>query len=107
VRLDNAIAERHVWNVHGVVIVRNGALVLERYFAGEDSARGRPSGKIMFQADTLHDLRSVSKSIVGLLYGIAPTKRPRRRRRRSLPHSPNTPTSQPTLTASGGPSTTC
>jgi CubicO group peptidase (beta-lactamase class C family) len=71
VRLDKAIAEQRVWNVHGVVIVRNGAFVLERYFAGEDSARGHPSGKIMFQPDTLHDLRSVSKSIVGLLYGIA------------------------------------
>jgi CubicO group peptidase (beta-lactamase class C family) len=71
VRLDKAIAEQRVWNVHGVVIVRNGALVLERYFAGEDSARGRPSGKIMFQPDTLHDVRSVSKSIVGVLYGIA------------------------------------
>jgi CubicO group peptidase (beta-lactamase class C family) len=69
--LDKAIVEKRVWNLHGVVIVRNGGLVLERYFEGDDDARGSPLGKIAFKADALHDLRSVSKSIVGLLYGIA------------------------------------
>jgi CubicO group peptidase (beta-lactamase class C family) len=69
--LDNAIAEKRIWNLHGVVIVRKGRLVLERYFEGDDNARGRPLGKVAFRPDTLHDLRSVSKSIVGLLYGIA------------------------------------
>jgi hypothetical protein len=51
--------------------VRKGSLVLERYFECDDDARGRPLGTIAFNADTLHDLRSVSKSVVGLLYGIA------------------------------------
>ena len=69
--LDKAITEKRVWNLHGVVIVRHEAVVLERYFAGEDDARGHPLGKVTFHDDTLHDLRSVSKSIVGLLYGIA------------------------------------
>ena len=69
--LAKAITEKRVWNLHGVVIVRKGHLVLERYFEGDDNARGRPLGKVAFKADTLHDLRSVSKSIVGLLYGIA------------------------------------
>ena len=69
--LDKAIAEKRVWNLHGVAIVRNGRLVLERHFEGEDNARGRSLGKAAFKADFLHDLRSVSKSIVGLLYGIA------------------------------------
>jgi CubicO group peptidase (beta-lactamase class C family) len=45
--------------------------VLERYFEGAYNARGRPLGNVVFKPDTLHDLRSVSKSIVGLLYGIA------------------------------------
>jgi len=70
-RLDKAIAEKRIWNVHAVVVARHGRLVLERYFEGEDHARGRSLGKVTFAPDTLHDLRSVSKSIVGLLYGIA------------------------------------
>ena len=57
--------------MHGVVVARGGKLVLERYFEGDDRARGRALGRISFTPDTLHDLRSVSKSIVGLLYGIA------------------------------------
>jgi CubicO group peptidase (beta-lactamase class C family) len=69
--LDKAIAEKRIWNVHGVVVLRTGGLVFERYLEGDDDARGRPLGKVAFNADTLHDLRSVSKSIVGLLYGIA------------------------------------
>jgi CubicO group peptidase (beta-lactamase class C family) len=69
--LERAVAEERVWNLHAVVVVRNGRLVLERYFEGDDFARGRPLGRIPFGAETLHDLRSVSKSIVGLLYGIA------------------------------------
>src|SRR5439155_7365763 len=69
--LDKAITEKRVWNLHGLVIVRKRRLGLERYFDGDDNARGRPLGKVAFKADTLHDLRSVSKSIVGLLYGIA------------------------------------
>ena len=40
-RLDKAIAEKRVWNVHGLVVLRHDRLVLERYFEGEDEARGR------------------------------------------------------------------
>ena len=58
-------------NVHGVVAVRAGKIFFERYLAGTDNARGRPLGVLRFGPDTLHDLRSVSKSIVGVLYGIA------------------------------------
>jgi len=58
-------------NVHGVVALRRGRLVFERYMAGTDEIWGRPVGSVEFTADTLHDMRSVTKSIVGLLYGIA------------------------------------
>jgi len=71
-RLDKAIADKRVWNLHGLVVLRNDRLVLERYFEGEDRARGVGAiGHVAFKADTMHDLRSCSKSIIGLLYGIA------------------------------------
>jgi CubicO group peptidase (beta-lactamase class C family) len=70
-RLDKLIADKRAWGLHGVVVVRDGRLVLERYFEGEDNARGRALGKVAFKPDTLHDMRSVSKGVVSLLYGIA------------------------------------
>jgi CubicO group peptidase (beta-lactamase class C family) len=71
-RLDKAMADKRVWNLHGLVVLRNDQLVLERYFEGEDHARGIGGmGRVGFKPDTMHDLRSCSKSIVGLLYGIA------------------------------------
>ena len=71
-RLDQAIADKRVWNLHGLVVLRNDRLVLERYFEGEDQARGIGAvGRVTFKPDTMHDLRSCSKSIVGLLYGVA------------------------------------
>ena len=70
-RLDQLISDKRAWGLHGVVVARARRLVLERYFDGSDNARGRPLGHVAFGADTLHDLRSVTKGIVGLLYGIA------------------------------------
>ncbi len=71
-RLDKAIADKRVWNQHGLLVLRDGRLLLERYFEGEDHARGVGAiGHVIFKPDSVHDLRSCSKSIVGLLYGIA------------------------------------
>ncbi len=70
-KLDAGVRERRFQNLHGVVVVRGGKLVLERYYEGEDERWGRPRGRVAFDANELHDLRSVSKSIVSLLYGIA------------------------------------
>ncbi|CCD91621.1 putative Beta-lactamase [Bradyrhizobium sp. ORS 375] len=71
-RLDQAVAERRIWNVHGLIVLRQGRLVIERYFEGRDRARGVGDlGTVAFTAETPHDLRSCSKSIVALLYGIA------------------------------------
>jgi len=70
-RLDSLVTSGRAWKLHGVVIMRKGALVLERYDAGEDEIWGDSIGRVAFGPDTLHDLRSVTKSILGLLYGLA------------------------------------
>lgn len=69
-RLD-ALARRHPPGPHGVVVVRRGALVLERYGSGPDVSWNTPLGTVDFGPETLHDVRSVTKSVVGLLYGLA------------------------------------
>jgi CubicO group peptidase (beta-lactamase class C family) len=59
-------------NVHGVVIVRRGTLVFEQYFPGYDEPWGMGEGRRHeFDATTKHDMRSVSKSVISLLVGIA------------------------------------
>lgn len=58
-------------DLHVVVASQAGQIVLERYDDGPDVNWGSPLGQVSFTPDTLHDLRSVTKSIVGVLYGIA------------------------------------
>lgn len=58
-------------NIHSLLVVRSGKLVVEEYFEGEDERRGQPLGAVRFDAHTLHDLRSVSKSVTSALFGIA------------------------------------
>jgi CubicO group peptidase (beta-lactamase class C family) len=70
-KLDGAVRTKEFVNLHAVVVVRGGKLVLERYYEGADERRGEPLGTVNFGPEVMHDLRSVTKSIVGLLYGIA------------------------------------
>jgi CubicO group peptidase (beta-lactamase class C family) len=58
-------------NIHAALIVRHGKLVYERYFAGEDRAWATPLGRVEYHAGLQHDLRSITKSITSLLFGIA------------------------------------
>ena len=58
-------------NVHVLLVARAGKMVMEYYSTGHDEAWGRDLGQVRFGPDVLHDLRSVSKSITSLLYGIA------------------------------------
>ena len=58
-------------NLHSVVIIRHDRLMADWYFEGTDEERGRLLGTVKFGPETLHDVRSVTKSIVSLLVGIA------------------------------------
>ncbi len=71
-QLDDAVDTNEFDNLHAVIVARGGKLVLEQYYEGEDRrTRGPALGVVKFGPEVKHDLRSVSKSIVGLLYGIA------------------------------------
>lgn len=70
-RLDKLIADKRVWGLHGVLVMRGRRIVIERYLEGEDSNWGLPLGTVRFGPDTLHNLYSVTKSVVALVYGIA------------------------------------
>jgi CubicO group peptidase (beta-lactamase class C family) len=70
-RLAELEKSRRVFGLHALLVSRGGRLVFEHYGAGDDESWGKPLGKVTFGPTVLHDLRSVSKSIVGMLYGIA------------------------------------
>jgi CubicO group peptidase (beta-lactamase class C family) len=70
-RLIPRIEASKVADIHSVLVVRHDKLVFEHYFAGEDERWGRPLGTVAYDATMLHDLRSVTKSVVSLVVGIA------------------------------------
>jgi CubicO group peptidase (beta-lactamase class C family) len=57
--------------VHAILIERGGRLIYEEYFEGFDERGGQPLGRVSITADSRHDLRSVTKSVVSALIGIA------------------------------------
>ncbi len=70
-RLDEALQAGMVDGLHGIVVVHRGRIVLECYRTGVDFSWGTALGVVGFGPQTLHDLRSVTKSVTALLYGIA------------------------------------
>jgi CubicO group peptidase (beta-lactamase class C family) len=62
-------------HVHAVVAARSGRLIFERYFSGDEQVPGGPYGhrieNVRFDADTLHNMKSVSKSVMSLAVGLA------------------------------------
>jgi CubicO group peptidase (beta-lactamase class C family) len=70
-RLAQAEQAGTVSGLHTLLVSQRGKLVFAHYGRGVDESWGRPLGPVAFAPDVLHDLRSVSKSVVGLVYGIA------------------------------------
>ena len=70
-RLAQAVAADQLPGLHSVLVLRHGEVFAEAYFKGRDERWGRPLGERQHGPDEIHDLRSVTKSVVGLLYGIA------------------------------------
>jgi CubicO group peptidase (beta-lactamase class C family) len=62
----------HPRNLHGLVIERHGHLVAERYRSGKDGSLAYYfAHDVTFDPAQRHDLRSISKSVVSLLWGVA------------------------------------
>jgi len=58
-------------NLHSVLIARHGRLLYEHYWPGKDELLGRDLGVVAHDRDSLHDIRSCTKSIVSACIGIA------------------------------------
>jgi CubicO group peptidase (beta-lactamase class C family) len=64
-------------NLHGLLVERHGKLVAELYRIGRDAPINEHYGlggwfahDVAFGPDVLHDVRSISKSVVSLVFGI-------------------------------------
>jgi CubicO group peptidase (beta-lactamase class C family) len=59
-------------NIHSVLILRNNKLVYEQYWPGNDAVRGKGFvGYVDHHRDSLHDLRSATKSVIASLILVA------------------------------------
>lgn len=70
-RMKQAFARGELPGLHGALVMLRGETLAEVHFPGQDERWGRSLGVREHGPETLHDLRSVTKSITGLLYGIA------------------------------------
>jgi CubicO group peptidase (beta-lactamase class C family) len=57
--------------IHAVLIERGEQLIYEEYFDGFDERLGQSLGHMSMTRESLHDIRSASKSVVSALVGIA------------------------------------
>jgi CubicO group peptidase (beta-lactamase class C family) len=74
--IERELEKRKDANPHGVVVLRNGLIVYEKYFTGPDRRWpqqhwGEPLQDTPHDARTKHDLQSITKSVVALLVGVA------------------------------------
>jgi CubicO group peptidase (beta-lactamase class C family) len=71
-RLAAAEQSGAVSGLHGLLVSKGGTTLFEHYGKGINEDISRNTGDfVVFGPEVLHDLRSVSKSVVGLAYGVA------------------------------------
>ena len=70
-KIDTAVVNGTYPNIHSLLIAKGNKLVYEKYWAGKDESWGDDLGVIEHTRDGLHDIRSISKSIVSACIGIA------------------------------------
>lgn len=66
-QLSERISDNAYQNIHSVLIIKNGKLVVEEYFPGRNSAGQNQT----FTRDTLNEMKSATKSVNSILVGIA------------------------------------
>jgi len=70
-RMVKAISNQEYPNIHSVLIVKDKELVFERYFPGNDENWGYFMGRVNHTEESLHDVRSITKSVVATCIGMA------------------------------------
>ena len=69
--MEKSITNGAYRNIHSILISHNNKLVYEKYWTGPDRKHGKDMGVIYHGIDSLHDLRSMTKSITSACVGIA------------------------------------
>jgi CubicO group peptidase (beta-lactamase class C family) len=70
-KIDTAVKNGTYPNIHSLLIAKNNRLVYEKYWPGKDQSWGDDLGTRVHAKDSLHDIRSISKSIVSACVGLA------------------------------------
>jgi hypothetical protein len=63
--------ENNSWDIHSIIIARNGYLLLEEYLWESQIYRNLDGSKSYYNYETLHMQQSTTKSIMSILIGIA------------------------------------
>lgn len=74
IAMTNKIYDKKYINIHSVLIIRNNKLVYENYFPGYGDIIAGETSLINYTRDSIHECRSVTKSVISACIGIAITQ---------------------------------